>query len=235
MTCLKFTPLYVFNVQAGDTLHLPLPPLYDCFDYGDLAQTDSQFVSVVDSVVIKNWDNVPLKTVYTHPAERITNNIGYLSFSYGTSGYVQSLGSVETGLLPECLHCTGLLDAACQPMGALRCYHEAGSGGLSVALVDTCNNNVKTGIRVTDVSANFKLYPNPVQQSLYISYEHLQSPVSGIEIFDVLGRKVLTRKLNNSEDGQLLKIDIPEWSPGIYLLKIKTTNGAVSVRKFVKE
>lgn len=223
----KFTPLYVFNVQAGDTLHLPVPPLYDC---KEMQETDSQFVIVIDSVVMKSWDNVPLKTVYSHPVER---QHPYAYFSYGGSGYAQSLGSVATGFLPECLNCAGLLSESCQSMHTLRCYHD--NNGVAIALVDSCDDNIGTGIHETNLLSDLAFYPNPVHQLLHVSFKQLQSPAAVLEIFDVLGRKIFVQEISRYNDSQSLQIDVSGWASGIYLLKLKTMKGTVVAGKFVKE
>lgn len=228
----KFTPLYVFNVQAGDTLHLPVLPLYEC---KGMMETDSQFVIVIDSVKLKNWDNIPLKTVYAHPVERAGVNYDYAYFSYGTLGYVQSLGSIQTGFLPECLNCASLLSESCQSVGTFRCYHEAADSGLSIALVDTCDGNIKTGISAVDVAKYLKVYPNPVHGWLNISFAQVPSPVVAFEVFDVLGRKVFAGKIFPATNASSLQINVTAWSAGVYLFKLKTANGAIASRKFVKK
>lgn len=235
----KFTPLYVFNVQAGDTLHLPVLPLYDCFYYENLEQTDSQFVIVIDSVVMQTWDNVPLKTVYSHPVERVVNNIQFPYIAYATIGneqkgvYVASLGSVKTGFLPICLQCNGLLDDRCQPIGQFRCYHD--DNGVAIALVDSCDDNIGTGIHETNLLSGLAFYPNPVHQLLHVSFEQLQSPIAALEIFDVLGRKIFVREISRHNGSQSLQVDVSGWASGIYLLKLKTIKGTVAAGKFVKE
>ena len=75
---------------------------------------------------------------------------------------------------------------------------------------------------------NFNIYPNPVNDRLYIE---TQTQILAIEIYDVYGRR---QNLRNSETQKLRNsIDISELNGGVYFVKIKTENGEV-VKRFVK-
>lgn len=72
--------------------------------------------------------------------------------------------------------------------------------------------------------ANIKIYPNPVQNQLNIES---QEEVLSIEIFDFLGKHILT--FNGAKT-----IDVSELQSGIYLLKINTNQGS-SIQKIIKQ
>lgn len=78
---------------------------------------------------------------------------------------------------------------------------------------------------------SFSLYPNPVGESLV-----LISPASigntNLQIYDIQG-KLLSAQ--NATFEKQVSIDVSNLSSGIYFLNIKTENGNVEVKKFIKE
>jgi endonuclease I len=75
-------------------------------------------------------------------------------------------------------------------------------------------------------SDNFKIYPNPVKSSLYIN---LKTPnVTSIEIYSILGKKVLVKVINDSSE-----INTEQLSSGVYIMKITQNNTTIS-KKLIK-
>ncbi|MDW5288069.1 T9SS type A sorting domain-containing protein [Formosa sp. PL04] len=72
--------------------------------------------------------------------------------------------------------------------------------------------------------ADFKLYPNPVNNELRINSI---SQIQNVEIFDLLGKSVLS--LNNVQD----KVNVSSLKSALYIVRITTQNG-VSTKKFIK-
>jgi hypothetical protein len=88
----------------------------------------------------------------------------------------------------------------------------------------------KANTSVVDVT---KIYPNPVQEQLTVSYTNKTDNGSLLKITDVTGRKVLDENLDGAS-GQKL-INVSKLQPGVYLYKIME-NGATSLQgKFVKQ
>lgn len=74
----------------------------------------------------------------------------------------------------------------------------------------------------------FKIYPNPVQNELFISSEkHLKN--YSFQIFDVLGKVKISGKLENSKS-----INIETLSKGIYIIRIKDDSENTISKKFIK-
>lgn len=70
-------------------------------------------------------------------------------------------------------------------------------------------------------------YPNPARATLHISFSE---KFANIQVADLYGRTVITMtKLSSSG------IDISKLSPGLYSIRLTTTEGAVAVAKFVKQ
>jgi hypothetical protein len=76
-------------------------------------------------------------------------------------------------------------------------------------------------------TASFKYYPNPVTDSMTLSYT---SQISSIEVFNLLGKKVLylTPKSNTA------KLDMNNLPIGVYILKL-TSEGKIRVVRVVKK
>ena len=77
------------------------------------------------------------------------------------------------------------------------------------------------------IESNFKAYPNPVKNILNLSYS---KEISTVEIFNMLGQKVLIRNLNTSQ-GQ---IDMSNLNSGNYIVKV-TVDGLLKTIKVVKQ
>uniref|UniRef100_UPI0030CA390C T9SS type A sorting domain-containing protein n=1 Tax=uncultured Flavobacterium sp. TaxID=165435 RepID=UPI0030CA390C len=76
--------------------------------------------------------------------------------------------------------------------------------------------------------ASFKAYPNPTKDTWTVTTKNTN--ISSIQVYDVLGRNVLSLKPNAIE----AKIDASSLKTGVYFVKINTLNGSSSL-KLVKE
>ena len=80
---------------------------------------------------------------------------------------------------------------------------------------------------ITEENITFDIYPNPVNDILYIETQTLT-----VEIYDVYGR---IQKLRNSETQKLRNsIDVSNLKSGVYFVKVSTENGE-AVQRFVKK
>ncbi len=75
--------------------------------------------------------------------------------------------------------------------------------------------------------ANFSFYPNPVKNTLNLSYNQ---EISNVAVFNLLGQKVIATKLN-SNSGQ---IDMSSLPNGAYMVKV-TSNNQVKTIKVIKQ
>lgn len=76
--------------------------------------------------------------------------------------------------------------------------------------------------------AGLNVYPNPAKDSWTVKTQNIN--ISTIQVFDVLGKNVLSLKPNSSE----AKIDASGLKTGVYFAKISTINGSSSL-KLIKE
>ena len=87
---------------------------------------------------------------------------------------------------------------------------------------------VEEVLSVDDVLASkFNVYPNPAKDFLTIDSRNIN--ISSVNVFNVLGTKVLERKELNDN-----KLDISSLSNGIYFLKISADNATLT-KKFIVE
>ena len=77
------------------------------------------------------------------------------------------------------------------------------------------------------VENDFNIYPNPINDRLYIE---TQTQTFSIEIYDIFGR----RQELSAISGQQSVINVANLNSGIYFVKIKTENGEV-VKRFIKK
>jgi hypothetical protein len=86
-------------------------------------------------------------------------------------------------------------------------------------------STITTGIDEALLKANFNFYPNPTD-GIFTVNSGFENPAT-IEIFDVLGKQVLsTFKINKGAN----QIDASELSKGIYMIKFKIGDGYHSER-----
>jgi hypothetical protein len=71
---------------------------------------------------------------------------------------------------------------------------------------------------------DFNIYPNPVQNTLKVD---TREAVNSIQLFDVLGKQVLTAQNSN-------RIDVSSLDKAIYFAQIQTESGS-SIKKFIKD
>jgi type IX secretion system substrate protein len=68
--------------------------------------------------------------------------------------------------------------------------------------------------------SSVRVFPNPVNEILQIALDGQLHPEE-IEIFNLMGQRVINRKMNNNT----LDINVSQLSQGIYVLKVKTEEG----------
>lgn len=98
------------------------------------------------------------------------------------------------------------------------------TNSLPVKYSEACNfNPALTVMKNAKESVDFKLYPNPVKKSLRI---HIANPtkVVSIEIYDVVGRRVISEETHNRQD---ISLDCYDLTAGNYFVKAYGSAGTV--------
>jgi len=107
-----------------------------------------------------------------------------------------------------------------------------------LTFVDGCNrisevlDLLGTAVENLDENPNpdIRIYPNPVEDILYIQSEDLFKDRVHVNLINALGQKVVQTQSNNS---QLVSIDISTMTPGIYILSL-SVGDQVFTKKIVK-
>jgi uncharacterized protein len=84
-----------------------------------------------------------------------------------------------------------------------------------------------------DSNYTFSIYPNPSQNKLQISFDNSTGTDLKIQVLNVNGQVLLNTQKEAA--GQLFELNITTLKPGMYFLKIITTDGSINVQKFIKE
>ncbi|MCC6186500.1 MAG: hypothetical protein IT256_05040, partial [Chitinophagaceae bacterium] len=161
----EFTPLFIFNVNAGDTINIPyFNPSSSCTVIFDL--DSPKFSFIIDSVKYINYDGELLKTVFSKVLRSKTpydiSNFGWTSYFDSLNVYAEKLGSLKTGFLPNCIgKCLTLATVGCAAPRDLRCYED---DSIKVHFVDTCLNAswVPASLNEKTISKQkLNIFPNP--------------------------------------------------------------------------
>ncbi|MDI9311451.1 MAG: M43 family zinc metalloprotease [Limnohabitans sp.] len=118
-----------------------------------------------------------------------------------------------------------------------------GSNGTSYSVTDFGYNTEPFGSITTppctlasedfETSLEVSAYPNPFENEINLRIPEGYQ-VKSIELFDVLGKKVLNSENTNTNNNEL-KISTSNLSSGMYILKVKNDSGLTITRKLVKK
>lgn len=100
------------------------------------------------------------------------------------------------------------------------------SGGVSLFFGDLIN-----GVNsFANAAPSFGIYPNPAQNNFMLSTSlHQDELPATLTILDMAGETVLEKKIDSYD----AKIDVPGFSPGIYICALQSKSGRVSHQKLV--
>ena len=146
-------------------------------------------------------------------AATITASTGYQSYSWdnGMSGQIISVSPTS-----DQLYTLTTIDInGCSAVATVMIY------------VDSCNTSISESL------ANFSLYPNPSNGIVNIEFNNSDNSFDNIRVLNVLGEAVF--EINEISKNKNVKIlDFSNYTKGVYLVKIKTSNGVIN-RKLVIE
>ena len=146
-------------------------------------------------------------------AATITASTGYQSYSWdnGMSGQIISVSPTS-----DQLYTLTTIDInGCSAVATVMIY------------VDSCNTSISESL------ANFSLYPNPSNGIVNIEFNNSDNSFDNIRVLNVLGEVVF--EINEISKNKNVKIlDFSNYTKGVYLVKIKTSNGVIN-RKLVIE
>lgn len=92
------------------------------------------------------------------------------------------------------------------------------------------STSAKGSLTVNEVSTKadqLKVYPNPVQDILTISFDQ---KILSVEVYNAAGQQVLTKVINDTKG----TIDVSKLVSGVYLVKVNSVNDSVKTVKVIK-
>ncbi|MNU43751.1 hypothetical protein D3C71_325420 [compost metagenome] len=110
--------------------------------------------------------------------------------------------------------------------------------GTYEAYIDGCNglksapheeNDSPIGSLLSN-SSDFEVYPNPVEK--YVTIEFADKSERGVSILDESGRTLNDYQIGEHDN---IQIDLSHLNTGIYLIKVTRSDGAVVVKRIVKQ
>ena len=95
----------------------------------------------------------------------------------------------------------------------------------SFSMEEEGNENDTTNV-ISNYENNFKIYPNPVNDRLYIETQTMTQTLT-IEIYDIYGRRQVSEAPSHQGN---LAIDVANLKSGIYFVKVRTEEGDIVKR-----
>jgi hypothetical protein len=204
----QFTPLYIFNVNEGDTIRIPK------LSEGYPTPSATYFSYRVDSVRTLLYDTAHLKTIFTYSLNEDSVIAGFTTmptFGNGSlhGAYAERIGGIDRGIHLNCYGCA-IIPEDCGCIGALRCYSDPATN--IKMITEACEPSVAVGTTTTLPVASS--YPNPAGNTLQIN-----APAnSTIQLTTLTGQVVRNAYNTNS-------IDVATLPVGTYVLRITWTGG----------
>lgn len=81
---------------------------------------------------------------------------------------------------------------------------------------------------------DFELFPNPTDEKVSLVLSEELTGVPFIEVYNLLGEKVLTQNVSHLSQNETLSLDLSALAPGLYFIKLSTENGSCSRKVSVK-
>lgn len=86
-------------------------------------------------------------------------------------------------------------------------------------------------LNTAPVLTDFRLYPNPAKEELFLQFgEWIERPAT-IEVFNTMGQQVLLRTMGALQDQE--RIELPELPDGMYLLRVRVDGQQPVTKKFL--
>ncbi|RYD22774.1 MAG: T9SS type A sorting domain-containing protein [Verrucomicrobiaceae bacterium] len=229
----NFVPLYIFNVQPGDTVCLRSP-------LGQAA--NSPFCVVIDSVVTEIYDTTHLRSYYHHNVSG--SNIGFGSSYTMPDDSKLRLGKYTDkvgGNWPGCgsFFPGGYIDNADYykstglPTGSLRCYHDAVTAiKMSAVTCDSVQNSYLGVDKPYRTNEAGYIFPNPTSETFTLMLPKSFPKESTVILFNISGQKVheIIVPAKQSECAIVMPAELPS---GLYVLKLSLAEDRFIYRKLI--
>lgn len=206
----RFTMLYDFNAQTGDT--------WNIISNAPGGFIDSVLLQV-DSTAFVQINSVTRKIIYTSYA----TSFHYFDFN---GPMVEGIGSLAY-FFPQFGMCDPQVDG-------LRCYDDSLVGHYQPNVAIACDSVVPVGIYSVDDEIKFSVYPNPFNESLTLTLSKGEGITEcEIKVTDMLGREIYSKKTKPLSVKVTLSFGEGWGEAGIYFLEIHSGNKR-AVKKIIR-
>jgi len=198
----RFLTLFIFNRNQGDTITLDYPPTYLNIPH---PLNDTTYRLVIDSVINKTIDGVPLKEY------RITALDNYQFYNYGS--FMDRIGGLDwlfprSAIFPEA-------------GGPIRCYKDSQIDTSYQSV--TCDYILPASISKLSNNYDIEIYPNPTSDIITV---RTNQKIIKIDLYDLTGKLL--------ETTSRLTLDFSNFNAGQYIIKIHFKTGENIERKIIK-
>lgn len=189
----------------------------------------SDFNVNVRKVVDDTWQE---GTITWNNAPAASSLIGSFSTPGDTEDVYQDVHIDVTSYIQEQLEANDKtvsfnLSAATSSSNAFKLIAKEGTGiAAYLSVIDGSTLNIED----KRMEPQFAMYPNPTQSSFVIQTSNSQ--ISHVKIFSITGSTIFN---SNSMISKSVAVDISDFETGVYFVHIKDAQGALSIKKIIKE
>lgn len=144
----------------------------------------------------------------------ISNNVAFPSLYQFTSKVTLGAGTDANGLLINSKRFSGVVDE----------FYIYNRSFTNAEIMLVMNDSTLSSESFSNNNLKFSMYPNPANDNLNIEKE---KEIQSVEIYSLLGQKVLTANNKNISIGNL--------SNGIYMVRVQDVDGSVATQKLIKK
>ena len=97
--------------------------------------------------------------------------------------------------------------------------------------MNTATTSCFTATSINDIDDDIIfVFPNPTNEYITIKVNQSTSQINEINIFNILGQPIYNNSIDDTGD-IMLKVDLSEYSEGIYILKLIHNSGKTDTRR----
>lgn len=244
----RFTPLFVYNVNEGDTVCLPV--FNSDLRPNPYANGDTCFCIIIDSIRTVLYDTTYLTTYFEHSLVGndtqawgnfpIANWSGPMMPYVPTGSYARKIGNAFGPFFPVPVQ-QGILNKpttdsfSYQENYGLRCYQD-NNLAIHIQYNDTfgCLFDTTTTLDIHQtlpLDEVVQIFPNPASTTLHIQAEKPLSATATISLTDIFGRKIYQTTLQKGLKNTA--ISVAELPAGVYYFILQQGEKCYSKKIFI--
>ncbi|RXP44537.1 T9SS C-terminal target domain-containing protein [Lutibacter sp. HS1-25] len=172
----------------------------------------------------ENANNNQFRIQFRHSAD---NYVGFIGTNVSINQNMSTFESIPIDLATAKTEWTGITQDI--QIIIRNTNNASNAASLEDIIIDRIVFNNSATLSLDDIDfkddASILIYPNPVQNILNVN---ALNEIEKIEVFNILGQKVLSKENDSS-------IDVSGLNKGTYIAKIYQENNIISTKRFIKE